>query len=33
MIEPASGIAPPAATPHDEDPHRRFRLDTIVHAA
>src|SRR4030095_977381 len=33
MLETASGIAAPAATPHDEDPHRRFGLDTIVPAA
>jgi hypothetical protein len=33
MLETASGIAAPAATPHDEDPHCWFRLDPIVHAA
>jgi hypothetical protein len=33
MLQTTSGITPPAATPHDEDPHRRFRLDTIVYAA
>jgi hypothetical protein len=33
MIETASGIAASATTPHDENPHRWFGLDTIIHAA
>src|SRR5439155_9860565 len=30
VVEPAGRCLPPGAAPHDENPHRRFAVDTVV---